>query len=141
MISDIEVGTWAAVVRELANGIWFFLSLSLTGLFAWHSVKFIRQGTWRWDLATRASVALFFYFTGATIRSLFLWSQWISFNRDRDISSFREAYMAIVIAVVLCIIGGFLSIKVFVPPEHRRKVEMGLAFLCIATPLGVHFWY
>jgi hypothetical protein len=131
---------WVEAVRELANGGWTFLNAGLFIVFTWYSWYWVKKVRWPWDRVTQGAIGLSIYFFGSTIRAAYLWLQWISISHDLDLDFWKGPQTEIIIALILCIIGSAISVKVFVSDGYGKLSAFLIVLFAVVIPVVVHFF-
>jgi glucan phosphoethanolaminetransferase (alkaline phosphatase superfamily) len=134
-----QLSDWAGSIREICDGSWFFLNLSLAVVFTWYSWNWLKRVVWPWDKSTQAAIGLAIYFFGGTIRAGYLWLQWMSINNNWGLDFWKKTQTEIILALIICIIGGSISVKVFVSDGYGRTVSIIVILACLILPVIIRF--
>lgn len=127
-------------VREMVNGTWLILNISLAIVF-WRRVWLTkRAGGWkalREDPVAQAAIGLAVYFTGSGVMRAWVWMLLVVSNAGDDAAFIGEHYEIALAAAATAIVGALCCIRVFYP---RRWLWIVTGVLAAAAPVTVHFW-
>lgn len=128
------------VAREVINGTWFFLNLSLAIVF-WRQVWFARRTVPDWydDTTTRAIIGLAVYFLGSSVMRAWVWMLLMAENRGDDAAFLADRYQLAMLAGAIAITGALCCIRSFSPSHWPRWLWIAVGAVSVGIPLAAAY--
>jgi uncharacterized membrane protein YfcA len=120
------------VVREIVNGMWFVVSLYLTGIFTLFLSNEIRTDGWFYYKTNQAAVGLVLYFAGNTIFHGWIWFLLTQARLGLLHGLLADSYLLIILSAVFAFVGAYLSIRMFSEKPRRKR-----AILCVVLIISI----
>lgn len=137
MIEETEMGIGFLLTRELGNGIWFMLSVSMVGALWWFAWSCWRDRA-HWETgpwAFLAAVTLGIFILGSGIRAGAMWTAWLVTPSGRIPLPWLSSTTAYMVAIVFGVAGAAGCWAVF----KRWQVWLPVIGASIAVPVVAHF--
>lgn len=127
-------------LREIINGVWFFLNLSLAYTF-WRIVLNARRrfpGRW-YDLAqVQGSIGLAVYFSGSSIMRAWVWVLLVTQNRGDDAAFIEQRATLAMLSGAIAIVGALCAIRVLSPAKWSSWFWLFIGGMSMLLPIAVH---
>lgn len=126
-------------LREVLNGTWFILNLTLALVFARFVFKrWWTDPDWYEDWNTKGAVALMLYFGGSTLLRFWVWLYLLRMMQGDESVFSSPFYVVPVAAAVVGIVGALCAVRVFTPARWSNWVWIGAGIIAIGAPIVVH---
>jgi hypothetical protein len=127
------------IIREIANGIWFFLNCFLAATFGWFVIKAMQQPNWRHRASVLLSIGLTTYFTGSTLMRLWVWILLLTEGRGDDYAFVSSQWWVPLVAAAITTTGALCTIRVVLPEWVHPMAWIGVGLISVSIPLAAHF--
>src|SRR5688572_20483661 len=98
------------IVRELANGVWFFLNVFLAAVFGWFVLKSIRtEPSWRHRPSILLAIGLTTYFCGSLLLRLWVWTLLMTEGHGDDYAFVSKQVWVPLLAAAIAITGALCT--------------------------------